>query len=203
MTAPIDVRDRDPYAIDQFDVKAAYRQDLEHVLVSHGEIRDRVARLATDVSEQYADGDLYPVCVLKGAIRFYVDLLRELDVEGGYREAVVHASRYHGGAGSEQADVRFFDPEAIEGRNVVLVEDILDQGHTLASLLDRIEEHDPASVEVAALFDKAERREVTIDPAFRGFVIPDEFVVGYGLDYAERFRDVPHLATVDPDAIDG
>jgi len=80
------------------------------------------------------------------------------------------------------------------------VEDIVDEGHTLSTLVDRIEEYDPRSVEIAALFDKAENRQVDVDVAYTGFVIPDEFVVGYGLDYDEKYRDLRHLGVVDTDA---
>jgi hypoxanthine phosphoribosyltransferase len=202
---PLDVRDREPYDVDQLRLDDTYRSDIEKILVSRGEIEDRVARIAEAVSNEYRDrpqGEFYPVCVLKGAIRFFVDLLRELDLDGPYSEGVVNASRYGTGPVSETAEVSFPRSEAIAGKHVLLVEDIIDEGHTLATILDRIEEYDPRSVEVAALFDKAPCREVTVDPAFTGFIIPDEFVVGYGLDCAERYRDFRHLGVLDGNAVE-
>lgn len=200
MSSPIDLRDRDPYDVGQFEVPDGYREDLSGVLVSAGEIRSRVARLAEEVTESYRDREFYPVCVLKGAMRFHVDLLREVDLQG-YGEGVVRASRYHEGPGSDTPAVNFPQPDAIAGKDVLVVEDILDEGHTLAALFEHVESLDARSVEAAVLFEKGKDRGPAVDPAFAGFRIPDEFVVGYGLDYGERYRDFRHLGVVDPDDV--
>lgn len=201
MTTPTDVLDRDPYDLDQFDLNEAYRSDLDGILISADEIQERVAEIARDVSEDYrGNAAFYPVCILKGAMRFFVDLNRELDLQTTYSEGIVHTERYHGGAASDTTEVQFFQADAIAGKDVLLVEDIVDEGHTLATLRDRIERHDPHSVEIAALFDKAPNRQVDVDVAYTGFVIPDEFVVGYGLDYDEKYRDLRHLGVVETDA---
>jgi hypoxanthine phosphoribosyltransferase len=201
MTEPTDVRDRDPFDLDQFRLNEAYRSDLDGVLIPRDEIQAGVSRIARDVSEDYHENDdFYPVCVLKGAMRFFVDLNRDLDLGVPYSEGIVHTTRYHGGVASDTTQVQFFHEEAIAGKDVLLVEDIVDEGHTLATLRDRIEEHDPRSVEIAALFDKAENRQADVDVAYTGFVIPDDFVVGYGLDYDEKYRDLRHLGVVDTEA---
>jgi hypoxanthine phosphoribosyltransferase len=201
MTAPTDVRDRDPDDVDQFDLSESYRSDLDGVLIPANEIQERVARIARDVSADYhGNEDFYPLCILKGAMRFFVDLNRGLELEVPYREGIVHTTRYHGGVASDTTQVTFFHEEAIAGKDVLLVEDIVDEGHTLATLVDRIEEYDPRSVEIAVVFDKVENRQVDVDVAYTGFVIPDDFVVGYGLDYDEKYRDLRHLGVVETDA---
>jgi len=199
MTAPIDVCDRPLHGVDQLRVKPTYEEDLAGLLLTAGEIRDRVDRLGEAVGEHYADRRLYPVCVLEGAIRFFVDLLRAVDHDDPYCEGVVRASRYHGGYTSDTPEVDFPDPDRIEGRDVLLVEDILDEGRTLETLVERVEDLNPNSVEIATLFVKDKDREPDVDPRFQGFVIPDEFVVGYGLDYAERYRDLPHIGILEQD----
>lgn len=199
MTAPIDVCDRELHGVDQLRMKDTYKEDLAGVLLTAGEVHDRVDRLGDAIAEQYDDREFYPVCVLEGAIRFFVDLLRAVEHDDPYCEGVVRASRYHGGYTSDTPEVDFPDPESIAGRDVLLVEDILDEGRTLETLVERVREHDPNSVEIATLFVKDKARGPDIDPRFQGFVIPDEFVVGYGLDYDERYRDFPHLGILEQD----
>lgn len=202
MTLPIDIRDRELRSLDQFDLREGYQEDLQGVLVARREIDDCVERLAAEITADYrGNSDFYPICVLKGAIRFFVDLTRAIELGASYSEAVVNASRYGKGPVSDTPEVQIFDPESIAGKDVLIVEDILDEGHTLAALVDRIEEHDPNSVEIASLFSKATNREVDVDPTYEGFLIPDRFVVGYGLDYQELHRDFPHLGVIDTDQI--
>lgn len=202
MVSPIDVRDRDPYAIDQFCIKDVYRSDLRGILIPQEEIGDCVARLAADITDQYrSNTDFYPICVLKGAMRFFVDLMRELDLEVPYSEGIVYSSRYRAGPATETPAVQFFQEDRLAGKDVLLVEDILDEGYTLATLRDRIEKFDPKSVRIVTLFDAAADRDIPIDPAFKGFLVPDAFFVGYGLDYEEQYRDLRHLGVLDPETI--
>lgn len=199
MTSPIDVRDRDLYAADRFDIRESYQSDLEGVLIPRAEIEDRVAQLAAAITDEYrSNTDFYPLCVLKGAMRFFVDLTRELDLEVPYSEGIIYSSRYRSGPAAETPSVQFFQEDLLAGKDVLLVEDILDEGYTLATLRDRIREFDPDSVTIATLFNTAVDRDVDIDPAFEGFIIPDAFFVGYGLDYDERYRDLRHLGILDP-----
>lgn len=200
-TPPVDVRDRPPYAVDQFRVKADYRSDLDGVLVPEGEIVSRIEGMADEISRVYRrrDGaDLYALCVLKGAMRFFGALTPRLDLDRPFSEGVVRADRYVGGEGpSERAEVKWLEPDSIAGKDILVVEDVIDEGYTLATLLDQLANLDPNSVEVAVLFDKIARRQTAVDVAFTGFLIPDEFVVGYGLDYDERYRNLRHLGVLD------
>lgn len=199
MVSPVDVRDRDLYEVDRFDISDAYRPDLEGVLIPKAELQERVARLAAEITDRYrSNSEFYPICVLKGAMRFFVDLLRGLDLKVPYSEGIVYSSRYQSGPDAETPAVQFFQDDHLAGKDVLLVEDILHQGKTLATLRDRVEQFDPNSVTIATLFEVSVDRDVDIDPSFEGFLLPDSFFVGYGLDYDERFRDLPHLGVLDP-----
>lgn len=200
MSEPIDVRDRDLYAPEQLPVAAPYRADIEGVVLPRGEIEDRVAALADEIATHYADGSagIHALCVLKGAMRFFTDLLDRLETPHPISEGAIRASRYGMDTSGGEAEIEFLQPEAIAGKDVLVIEDIVDEGHTLQAILDEIQAMRPNSVEVAVLLDKPARRVTEIDARFRGFVIPDEFVVGYGLDYAEQYRDLRHLAVLDP-----
>lgn len=201
---PIDVTDHDLQSVDRFHINEAYRTDIEGVLIPRDEIEDCVARMAAEITAEYrSNPDFYPICVLKGAMRFFVDLLRELDLDVPYSEGILYSSRYHSGPTTETPAVQFFQEEDLAGKDVLLVEDILDEGYTLATLRDRLEEFDPNSVRIATLFDKDVPREVDVDPTFSGFQVPDSFFVGYGLDYGERYRDLRHLGVLDPEIIQG
>lgn len=205
-SAPIDIRERTPYTVDQFRVTEAYEEDLEHVLISEGEIESRIDAMAADISRTYRERtgtETCAICVLKGAMRFFDALVPRLDLDTPLTEGLVRSSRYGAGVTQNQrATVEWLDPDLIAGRDVLIVEDIVDEGYTLETILDEIEPHDPNSVDLAVLFDKTARRQVDIDVEFTGFYIPDEFVVGYGLDYDERYRDLRHLATIDSSAIE-
>lgn len=200
-TPPVDVRDRPPYSVEQFRVKEEYRSDLDAILVPEGEIVSRIEGMAAEISRTYRNQDgaeLYALCVLKGAMRFFGALTPRLDLARPFSEGVVRADRYAGGDGGEvQADIRWLEPELIAGKDILVVEDIIDEGYTLETLLDRIDDHDPNSVEVAVLFDKVARRKTDVAVEYTGFYIPDEFVVGFGLDYDERYRNLRHLGVLD------
>lgn len=204
---PVDVRDRPSYAIDHFDVQSTYVSDLEHILVSKGEIISRITRLAEEISNfthQQPDSELYAACVLKGALRFFGTLTPKLSPSGDYSEGVFQASRYTAGSTAETtADVNFPDEEAIRGKDVLIVEDIIDEGYTLESILNEIRPKEPRSVSIAVLFDKRDRRKVDIDVEYTGFIVPDEFLVGFGLDYNERYRNLDHLAALDSSIFEG
>ena len=204
MQSPIDVRDRELSPVDQFDISEAYRSDLEGVLIPRAELEDRVAQLGAALTDEHrSNPDFYPLCVLKGAMRFFVDLLRAVELDVPYGEGIVHSSRYQSGPATETPDVEFFDEERLAGKDVVLVEDILHEGHTLATLRDRVAAHEPNSVSIVTLFEVGVDRDVDIDPAYSGFVLPDSFFVGYGLDYEERYRDLRHLGVLERSVWDG
>ena len=166
-------------------------------LISEANLQKRVSELAEQISADYADkGDVVLIGVLKGAFIFLADLSRQLTIPRTIEFIAV--SSY--GAGSESGAVRLvMDVRgSIEGRHVLIVEDIVDTGHTLKYLIGILESHGPASIRTCALLHKAERAEVDVEIDYIGFGIGDEWVVGYGLDYAEENRTLPYIGNVQP-----
>ena len=198
---PIDIRDQPTYSLEQFSVQETYKSDLEHILLSKGEIISRITRMAEEISESTRgrpDSELYAACVLKGALRFFGTLTPKLSPAGEYSEGVIQASRYTEGTTTETtAEVNLPPAEDIRGKDVLIVEDIIDEGYTLETILEEIRKLEPRSVSVAVLFDKRDRRKVDIDVEYTGFIVPDEFLVGFGLDFNERYRNLDHLASLD------
>jgi hypoxanthine phosphoribosyltransferase len=166
------------------------------VMISEAAIRTRIAELADEISRDYAGQTLSLVCVLKGGVVFLTDLARKLtvDVEMDFMDV----SSY--GAGTESNGAVRIDKDLdqpITGKHVLLVEDILDTGRTLGKLLRHLSGQQPASIRVCTLLDKPERRIVNgVVPEYVGFTIPDKFVVGYGLDYAQKHRHLPYIGVV-------
>ena len=169
------------------------------VLISEEEIQTRVAELAAEISADYAEAnDLVMIGVLKGAFVFLADLSRKLTIPRTIEFIAV--SSYGSGSKSSGAVRLVMDVRGnIEGKHVLIVEDIVDTGHTLKYLIGMLESHRPASVKTAALVRKAERAEVEVTVDYLGFDIGDEWVVGYGLDYAEMNRTLPYIGVVSPD----
>ena len=169
------------------------------VLISEEEIQKRVIELAAEISNDYADADdLVLVGVLKGAFIFLADLSRQLTIPRTIEFIAV--SSYESGSKSTGAVRLVMDVRGnIEGKHVLIVEDIVDTGHTLKYLMGLFESHRAASVKTAALVRKAERAEVDVNVDYLGFDIGDEWVVGYGLDYAEQNRTLPYIGVVTPD----
>jgi len=168
--------------------------DLVTLLYPAGQIRDRVARLGEEITRDYAGRDPVLISVLKGGAMFHADLLRAVGVGAGVD--FMSISSYGGGPGGVVRIMKDLD-EDIGGRDVILVEDIVDTGLTLSYLLTTLGAREPASLEVCALLDKAVRRITPVDVRYRGFECPDRFVVGYGLDYAELYRNLPHILAVE------
>jgi hypoxanthine phosphoribosyltransferase len=166
-------------------------------LISEAAIQKRVTELAEQISADYADrGDVVLIGVLKGSFIFLADLSRQLTIPRTIEFIAV--SSY--GAGSESGAVRLvMDVRGnIEGRHVLIIEDIVDTGHTLNYLIGMLKSHGPASIRTCALLHKAERAEVDVQIDYIGFGIGDEWVVGYGLDYAEENRTLPYIGNVQP-----
>ena len=168
------------------------------VLISEDAIRQRVAELARQISADYRDvGDLVMVGVLKGSFIFLADLSRQLQIPRTIEFIAV--SSYGSGSVSSGAVRLVMDVRGnIEGRHVLIVEDIVDTGHTLNYLIGMLKSHRPASIKTAALVRKAESAEVEVTIDYLGFDIGDEWVVGYGLDYAEQHRTLPYIGVVKP-----
>ncbi len=169
-------------------------------LLSEAQIRDRVSELAAAIDEVYAESEMVVLIgVLKGSFIFLADLARKLTIP--HRVEFIAVSSY-GAKESEHADpVRLIMDvrHGIDGQDVVLVEDIVDTGHTLAYLKRLFLAHDPASLRTCTLLHKPDRTERQVDLDFLGFTIPDVWVVGYGLDYAERYRTLPYIGELPPE----
>lgn len=177
-----------------------YVDDVEAILITEEEIKDRVQQLADAVSEKYADAeqDLLLVCVLKGAAFFLTDFARKLSIPS---ELEFMAVSSYGASTSSSGVVRILKDldRDIAGRDVVIVEDIIDSGLTLSWLIRNLRGRNPKSLNVVTLLRKPEVVKAQIDLLDVGFDIPNEFVIGYGLDYAERYRDLPFVGTLHPD----
>ena len=177
-----------------------YGDDVEAILIGEEELQKRVQELADMVSEKYADSeqDLLLVCVLKGAAFFLTDFARKLSIPS---ELEFMAVSSYGASTSSSGVVRILKDldRDIAGRNVLIVEDIIDSGLTLSWLIRNLEGRNPASLNVVTLLRKPEVVKADIDLLDVGFDIPNEFVIGYGLDYAERYRDLPYVGTLHPD----
>jgi hypoxanthine phosphoribosyltransferase len=176
-----------------------YREFLESVLISEQELQRRIRELGAEISRDYQDSDLLLICILRGGVLFLADLMRSLTVPHSVDFMAV--SSYGKGARESKGNVRIsLDlTTSIEGRHVLLVEDIIDSGNTIASVLELLSTRRPASLRVCTLLDKAERREAVVPIHYRGFTIPNKFVFGYGLDLDEYYRNLPFIGVVHPD----
>ncbi|MBD0283217.1 MAG: hypoxanthine phosphoribosyltransferase [Thermoleophilaceae bacterium] len=166
------------------------------ILVQRDELEHRVRELAAEVSRDYADRDLLLVGVLKGAVFFLSDLMRHLQLDC---ELDFMAVSSYGSSTDSSGVVRILKDLdiSIEGRHVLIVEDIVDSGLTLSYLMRTLKARNPASLEVCALLTKPERRKVDLPIRYVGFEIPNRFAIGYGLDHAERFRNLPFVAVLE------
>lgn len=178
-----------------------YHDYLEEILITEQELKDRIQELGTEISAAYAGQDLLLICILRGGVMFLTDLMRQISVPHSIDFMAV--SSYGAGARSSEGQVRItLDlTTSIRGRNVLLVEDIIDSGNTIASVLELLSLRKPSSLRVCSLLDKAERREAVVPIDFRGFTIPDRFVFGYGLDLDEYFRNLPFVGVVRQDKV--
>ena len=169
------------------------------VLITQEDIDARVNELAAQISSDYADkGELVLIGVLKGAFIFLADLSRRLTIPR-HMEFIAVSSYEHGSVPSGAVRLVMDVRASIEGRHVLIIEDIVDTGQTLHYLIDMLESRNPASVRTCALLHKEHKTEVDIDVDYLGFSIGDEWVVGYGLDYAERDRTLPYIGVIQQD----
>jgi len=168
---------------------------VEEILVDEAALQTRVAELGAEISADYRDRDLLLIGVLKGAIFFMADLMRQIDLPC---EVDFMAISSYGAGVDSSGVVRILKDldMPIENRNVVIVEDIVDSGLTLSYLLRNLEARHPASVEICALLTKPDRRENDVECRYVGFEIPNRFVIGYGLDFAERYRNLPYIGVL-------
>ncbi len=175
-------------------VPAQWQGELSAVLITERQLRRRVLELARAITRDYVGTDLLVVPLLTGTIMFLADLLRQLTLP--LRLDFIGVSSYRDG--TESRDLAFTKELRLEarGRDVLLVDDILDTGRTLAAVQDRLSKLRPRSLRICVLLDKPGRRAKPVEADYVGFVIPNEFVVGYGLDYAERYRNLPFVGVM-------
>jgi hypoxanthine phosphoribosyltransferase len=176
--------------------------DVSTILVTPDELRERIAELGASITRDYSGSQPLLVGVLKGAVMFMVDLAREIDLP---LEVDFMAVSSYGSSTQSTGVVRILKDldEAIEGRHVLVVEDIVDTGLTLRYIVDNLRDRSPASVRICALLRKQKARETAPELDYVGFEIPDEFVVGYGLDYAEQYRNLPFIGILRPEVYGG
>jgi hypoxanthine phosphoribosyltransferase len=173
-------------------------EDVSEVLLSEEQIQARIGELAAQVSADYRGKDLLLVCVLKGGILFLTDLMRQLDVPHAIDFMAI--SSY--GASTETSGVVRILMDlntSIEGKNVLIVEDIVDTGHTLDYILRNLSTRRPASLRVCSLLNKPSRRMIEVPIHYVGFDIPNKFVIGYGLDFGEKYRNLPFVGVLKPE----
>ena len=170
------------------------------VLIDEDTLRTRVAELGAEVSGDYEGRDLLLIGVLKGAVFFMADLMRHITVPC---EVDFMAISSYGDSTDTSGIVRILKDLDIniEGRDVLVVEDIIDSGLTLSYLMRNLESREPATLEVCALLTKPDRREIEVPVRYVGFEIPNRFVIGYGLDFGERYRNLPYVAVLSDDAL--
>jgi hypoxanthine phosphoribosyltransferase len=171
--------------------------DCERILLTEEEIRAKVQELGRRISSDYAGKEVLLIGILKGAMIFLADLVREITVPTQFDFMAVSS---YGSSSKSSGEVRILkDLEyGVEGRNIILVEDIVDTGLTLNYLAENLMSRDPASVKICTLLDKPSRRVEPVEIDYKGFVIRDDFVVGYGLDYSDRYRNFPCIMVLSP-----
>lgn len=172
--------------------------DVQKVLLSGAEIEKKVDEIAAEITRDYAGESVLMVGILRGAVVFFAELVKRIDLDLRFDFMVV--SSYGSGTDSS-GEVRIVKDlsQPIEGMNVVIVEDIIDTGNTLKNLLKLLRTRNPKSLKICALLDKPSRRKVELEGDYVGFRIPNEFVVGYGLDYNERYRNLPDICILKPE----
>ncbi len=171
------------------------RNDVKEILYSEVQLNERVEELAARISADYKDKDLLLIGVLKGANVFMCDLMRKISFP--IQIDFIAASSYgHSTESSGVVKILKDLDYSIEGKDVIIVEDIIDTGLTLHYLVDNFKSRKPNSLEICTLLDKPERRIANLEVKYIGYKIPDEFIVGYGIDYAERYRNLPYIATL-------
>jgi len=172
-------------------------QDLSHILVTREEIQAAVKKLGEQITQDYAGKEPMLVGILKGSVVFFADLIREIDLPMTMEFMAISS---YGSATKSSGEVRIIKDldKAITGRDVLIVEDIVDSGLTLSFLKKTLEGRGAASIKIATLLDKPARRKVDLKSDYYCFIIPDEFVVGYGLDYDEKYRNLPDIGVLHP-----
>lgn len=174
-----------------------YENLLAEILIDEKTLQNRVAELGAEISRDYQGEKLLLICILKGGVTFLVDLMRRITIPHAIDFMAI--TSYGAGVRETSSNVRLtMDLQTnIRDWNVLLVEDIIDSGNTIVSVLELLQTRQPKSLKICVLLDKAERREVVVPIHYRGFIIPNKFVFGYGLDMDEYYRNLPFVGVVD------
>ncbi len=173
------------------------RRDIERILISEEELQDKISRMGKQISDDFRGKDPIFVGVLKGCFIFMADLMRHVDIHCSVDFMAV--SSYSGTSSTGAVKINKDLSEDIEGRHIIIVEDILDSGVTLSYLKQYLMVRKPASISIATLMDKPSRRKADVHADYSCFEVPDAFVVGYGLDYNERYRNLPYIGVLKPE----
>ena len=178
---------------------ATLDRDIDHILVTEEQLKAKVHELGAQITRDYAGRDLLLVYILKGSVVFMADLMRAIQTPCGIDFMVVSS---YGGANTTSTGlvkiVKDLDQD-LSGKDLLIVEDILDTGITLSHLVPMLKLRNPASVRLCTILSKPSRRKADIEPDYLGFEVPDEFVVGYGLDYDENYRNLPYVGVLKPE----
>ena len=172
-------------------------QDLAYVMISEEEIRSRVREIGLALTEEYRDREPMLLCIMKGSLVFTADLMRCLDLPCTLESITLSSYR---AAATIPGDLSLTTPFEVDasGRDVIVIEDILDTGRTLSYVMGLLKAQNPASLKLVVLLDKPSRREAAVEADVVGFTVPDEFVVGYGLDYNQKYRNLPCIGVLKP-----
>ncbi|MGN1300932.1 MAG: hypoxanthine phosphoribosyltransferase [Clostridia bacterium] len=166
------------------------------VLIDEKTLQEKIGELAEKIMKDYEGKDITFICILKGSVLFTVDLAKK--IKNNVRLEFIRVSSYGDSqVSSGKVTMKLDLQDSIEGRDVIVIEDIIDTGRTLSYLRDYLKDKKPASLKICTLLDKKERREFDIEPDYTAFVIPDKFVVGYGLDDRENYRNLPYVGYFD------
>lgn len=168
----------------------------EKVLFSREEINKRVRELGEEISEIYRDKDLVVVSLLRGSFIFCADLVRELDIPVEI-DFITTASYGHEEVSSGRVEIVHDLRSELKGKDILIVDDIMDSGNTIRKVRDHLLDKEPNSVNICVMLDKPDRRQVELEPDYVGFSIPDVFIVGYGLNYGDFYRNIPYIFTFD------
>ena len=178
---------------------ATFDRDIDHILVTEEQLKAKVNELGAQITKDYEGRDLLLVSILKGSVVFMADLMRAIRMPCGIDFMVVSS---YGGANTTSTGlvkiVKDLDQD-LSGKDLLIVEDILDTGITLSHLVPMLKLRNPASVRLCTILSKPSRRKADIEPDYLGFEVPDEFVVGYGLDYDEKYRNLPYVGVLKPE----
>ena len=208
---PIVIADGCGYSKSKLLVPNHYRDEIENVLIPRGLLTDRIEKLAFDIRETYGDEPIHLLCVLKGSRGFFAELCAVLNRIHGYAgkhvnppyvEHYIRIKSYHNTESTGVVQVISDDLSILEGKNVLVVEDIIDTGRTLNHFCKQLVALKPKSLKIASLFEKRTPKSVGLRADFVGFDVPDVFIVGYSLDYNERYRDLNHLCVLTPASVE-